>query len=130
PAEPEPGVRDHDIQPSERVDRGRDRLAHVVVVRRVPGDDATTCLGGDLLERFGAAARDDHVRTLAREPPSGGRTDPGPAAAHDRHLALEPHLASSRWGIVCPTGADERREVDAWRTCSRFGVKTIRSWRS
>jgi hypothetical protein len=89
--EPQSGVRDDDVEPSERVPRRGDGRPDVIVVGRIPGDGPPVDLGRDGLEGFGAAAGDDHLRALPREDASGRGTDPRSAAAHDRHLVFEPH---------------------------------------
>jgi hypothetical protein len=90
-AERDRRVRDHDVDPAERVERRPDELRDVGGFGGVAGDGDAADLVRDRPDRLLAAPADDDPGSLLREPPRSGGTDPGAATAHDRDLALESH---------------------------------------
>jgi hypothetical protein len=90
-AEPDAGVRHEHVEPTERRDGGGDRLGDVGRVGGVTRDRETLHLRCHRLDGLRTPARHHHGCPFARKQPGGRRADPGPAAADERHLAVEPH---------------------------------------
>ena len=100
-AEPDPGIRNDDVEPAEPVQRGLDDLRDVCGIGGVADHGDRARLACDLLDRLRAAPRHNQGRSLLGESIRDRCTDPRPAPRDDGHPVLDLHATSSGCGIVC-----------------------------